>query len=690
MKPQANVPYERLCFRETSQLANETVEQFVTRLRQKAQTCEFRDAATVDEQIRDQVISKCLSHELRRKLLQKGRNLTLPQLREIARSIEESEKQARSIKGGSGEVRSEVNSVSGKTNYKGDASARKVKSFCCGYTGHEANDRRCPARGKQCRKCNGSGHFEAVCKTKEKRTSGRGAGGPRKRDVGEKGGAAHHIRHVEIDGTQGDDCEYAFGVLDGSNVSSDGKTPVKMGGLTVTMIIDSGASCNVIGRNVWEYLKANKVACTSTKSSKKLYAYGSNQPLQVAGMFTAEVSVEESVLSGVEFIVIENEGHALFGRETAISLGVLKLGAHVNSLDGAKREASIFKKFPGCCEGIGKLKDFQLKVPIDPEIPPVAQPIRRVPYHLRDKLSTKLDELVELDIIEKVGEPSSWVSPVVVVPKPSGDIRLCVDMRQAHMAVKRERFPIPTIDEVLQDLNQNKFFSKLDLTSAYHQIELSPESRDITTFGVSCAPEMYQKVLHQVLQECDGAHNILDHVIVHAPTEEERDKRFENVVRVLSSRGLTLNRDKCQFKMSHLEFMGRVLSARGIGPADVKLKTVVDALELTNAAEVRSFLGLVNFTARFIPDLATVSAPLRQLTKSGESFVWGPEQQQSFDELKKRLSSAETLGYFDKNAPTKVIADASPVGLGAVLVQEQVGELRVIRHASHSLSDTER
>ena len=477
-----------------------------------------------------------------------------------------------------------------------------------------------------------------------------------------------------------------------------------MGGLTVTMIIDSGASCNVIGRNVWEYLKANKVACTSTKSSKKLYAYGSNQPLQVPGILTAKVSVGESVLSGVEFVVIEKERHALFGRETAISLGVLKLGAHVNSLDGAKGEASIFEKFPGCCELIGKLKDFQVKVPTDPEIPPIAQPIRRVPYQLRDKLSTKLDEHVELDIIEKMSGPSSWVSPVVMLPKPSGDISLCVDMRQGNVAVKREPFPIPTIDEVLQDLNQSKFFSKLDLTTAYNQIELSPESRDITRFGthkglywykrlmfgISCAPEMYQKVLHQILQECDGAHNILDDVIVHAPTEEEHDKRFENVVRVLSSRGLTLNRDKCQFKMSYLEFMGHVLSARGIGPANVKVKAVVDAREPTNAAEVRSFLGLVNFTARFIPDLATVSAPLRQLTKSGEPFVWGPEQQQSFDELKKRLSSAETLGYFDKNAPTKVIADASPVGLGAVLVQEQGGELRVISYASRSLSDTER
>ena len=121
---------------------------------------------------------------------------------------------------------------------------------------------------------------------------------------------------------------------------------------------------------------------------------------------------------------------------------------------------------------------------------------------------------MELDIIEKVSGTSSWVSPVVVVPKPSGDIRLCVDMRQANMAVKRERLPIPTIDEVLQDLNHSKFFGKLDLTSAYHQIELSPKSRDITTFGthkglyrykrlmfgISCVPEMHQKVLHQALQ----------------------------------------------------------------------------------------------------------------------------------------------------------------------------------------------
>ena len=113
----------------------------------------------------------------------------------------------------------------------------------------------------------------------------------------------------------------------------------------------------------------------------------------------------------------------------------------MNSLDGAKGEASIFEKFPGCCELIGKLKDFQVKVPTDPEIPPIAQPIRRVPYHLRDKLSTKLDEHVELDIIEKMSGPSSWVSPVVVLPKPSGDISFLCGYATSQRGSKTRAFP---------------------------------------------------------------------------------------------------------------------------------------------------------------------------------------------------------------------------------------------------------
>ena len=454
-----------------SQLPSETVEQFVTRLRQKAQSCEFRDAAAVDEQIRDQVISKCLSHNIRQKLLEKGKILTLQQLREIARVMEDSEKQARKIESAANEVnRVSVNS-NGKGNPRVGRKQSTVRCFCCGNVGHKANDKVCPARGKRCRKCNNLGHFEKVCKTKLKTSEGR------------KGGKDRRVRQVGVGVDETDDSEYAFGVLGGADNPDSGEISVKIRGVQVTMIIDSGASCNVLDRNLWEYLKANKVRWASTKATKKLYSYGNKQPLQVAGTFTADVFVGNRELNEVEFVVIESEGHALLGRETAIALGVLQLGPQINSLqlstDGENRGPNILDKFPGCCEGIGKLKDFQLKIPIDAEVQPVAQPIRRVPYHLRDEFTNKLKKLVALDIIEKVSGPSTWVSPVVVVPKPTGDIRLCVDMRQAIMAVKRERYPIPTIDEVLQDLNQSKFFSKLDLNSAYHQIEW-PQSREIS------------------------------------------------------------------------------------------------------------------------------------------------------------------------------------------------------------------
>ena len=134
--------------------------------------------------------------------------------------------------------------------------------------------------------------------------------------------------------------------------------------------------------------------------------------------------------------------------------------------------------------------------------------------------------------------------------------------------------------------------------------------------------------------------------------------------------------------MTKLVFMGRLLTIKGIGPTEEKVKTVVQAREQQNASEVRSFLGLANYNARFIPDFATVAEPLRELTKKGVCFRFGDEQRRAFNELKSRLASAETLGYFDKDVRTLIIADASPVGLGAVLIQQQQGRKKVISYAS--------
>ena len=209
------------------------------------------------------------------------------------------------------------------------------------------------------------------------------------------------------------------------------------------------------------------------------------------------------------------------------------------------------------------MKDFQLDIPIDRNVKPVAQPMRCVPFSMRDKLEQKLNELVDLDINERAEGPTPWISPVVVVPKPNDNICLCVDMRQANGAIVRERHPIPT---VLHDLNGSTVFSKLDIKWAFHQVELSEASRPITTFathkqlfrykrlmfGVSCTPEMYQRVIQQVLEGCDGVRNIHDNIIVHGQRTEEHDKRLEEAVERIRTAEQRPNAEQRKVQISHV------------------------------------------------------------------------------------------------------------------------------------------
>lgn len=684
---QINEPYERHVFRNLKQEEGETVDQFITRLRRQAENCNWDNA---DEPIRDQVIDKCKSAELRRKLLLKGTHLTLGKVQEIARSFEAVEIQLKAMKGA--EEDQQVNRIE-KRETADQFTGRGAKGRCfrCDREGHFSRDSCCPARNAECRRCHKVGHFAKVCQSKNFTSKNRFPS----TEVSNKGRS--NVNSVD-DGkmkAESDDDEYAFTVGGGN---AGGMINVLVGGTSLQMLVDSGASTNVIDKGTWEELKSQRIECKSRKCEKKLYAYGSSVPLKVIGCFEAKVVLGDSVCEA-EFVVIEGKGQPLLGRSTATELGVLQIRSPINSVS-----SDIVEEFKDCFTGVGKLKGYQLTLHVKEDVAPVVQPLRRPPFNLRDKIERKLDELESMDIIEKVNSPSRWVSPVVVVPKPNGEVRLCIDMRQANCAVERERYPIPTIDEVLQDMSNSTVFSKLDLRWGYHQIELSEESREITTFithrglyrykrlmfGISSAPEKYQQVIQQTLQDIEGVHNISDDIVVHGSTHEQHDERLRKVMRRLCECGLTLNLEKCQFSTSELTFMGHVLSSRGVGVAADKVKAVVEAREPGSASEVRSFLGLVNYSGRFIPDLATLSEPLRRLTKKGVEFQWGPEQAAAFQKLKDELARAEILGYYDKDAETHVITDASPVGLGAVLAQKQKGEFRVIMYASRSLTEVER
>jgi hypothetical protein len=194
-----------------------------------------------------------------------------------------------------------------------------------------------------------------------------------------------------------------------------------------------------------------------------------------------------------------------------------------------------------------------------------------------------------------------------------------------------------------------------------------------------------------VLSGLLGVNNVFDDIIVHGKDTAEHDARLHALLQRLQDKGLTLNLDKCQFNMSHIDFMGIVLSKYGVGLSEEKVKAIIEAREPKTVSEVKSFLGLVYFSSQFIPNLAEIAEPLRKLSRKEVAFKWDTEQQESFDKLKKVLSNAKNLGYFNRSDKTQVICDAGPAGLGCVLTQiNKKEESRVILYASRSLTPIER
>lgn len=338
---------------------------------------------------------------------------------------------------------------------------------------------------------------------------------------------------------------------------------------------------------------------------------------------------------------------------------------------------------------------------------PVAQHARRPPIALLSRIEEKLDQLESADIIEKVTGYSDWLSPLVVLVKDNGELRICVDMRMANRAIKREYHFMPTIDDFLPRMKSAKFFSRLDIKEAFHQIELDETSRSITTFithrgmyrykrlmfGVSCAPEMFQKILEQLLAGCENCISFIDDIIVFGADEAEHDRCLNQVLDVLKRHNVLLNMRKCIFKVTELDFLGHHISSQGIRPAESKVEALKVFRTPKDSEELRSFLGLATYVGRFLPDLGTVSAPLRSLTHTGVPFKWTDAHETAFLRMKEMIGDVKHLKFFDTGMRTRVIADASPVALGAVLVQferdNDDSDPRIICYASRSLTPTE-
>ena len=329
---------------------------------------------------------------------------------------------------------------------------------------------------------------------------------------------------------------------------------------------------------------------------------------------------------------------------------------------------------------------------------------RRVPLPLIEKVKDEIERMASAGVIEAVDEPTDWCAPIVVVPKQSGDVRICVDLTKLNEAVRRENYIIPKVESTLASIaSKGHIYTKLDANSGFHQVVLSEDSARLTTFitpfgrymfrrppfGISSAPEYFQKRMDSELFGLAGVVCHLDDILVIGRNQREHDERLRVVLDRLVMCGL--NVDKCTFSQSELPYLSQIIDGDGIRIDPGKVKAIVDMTEPTDVSELRRFLGMVNQLMKFCPDLAEKTHALRELLRKQNAWIWGQPQKRAFNVLKDKLSSNRVLALYDPKRETIVSADASSFGLGSVLLQRQLtGEMRPVAYASRSMTDTER
>ena len=335
---------------------------------------------------------------------------------------------------------------------------------------------------------------------------------------------------------------------------------------------------------------------------------------------------------------------------------------------------------------------------------PLYTPQYRVPVIHQKPLDDVIDDMLKEGVIRESKSP--YNSPIVVVPKPDGSIRPCVDFRNINRHVIPDRFPLPILGEILQSLSGNDLFSTIDCQSGFWQIELEEESKPVTAFstrkghfeynvlpfGLKDAAPSFERMMTMTLSGLinNSVLVYLDDVIVFSKGPKEHLEKLQAVLERFKETGLTLKLNKCAFFRRNIKYLGHRVSSQGVELDPDKAKTIESYKPPDNRDKVRSFLGLLSYYRAFIPNFSRRAEPLTKLLRGKEPFVWSEDQQAAFDELKSCLLTPPILRFPSFDKPFFIATDASDSGLGASLLQEVDGKLMPISYASRTLNKAER
>jgi len=330
---------------------------------------------------------------------------------------------------------------------------------------------------------------------------------------------------------------------------------------------------------------------------------------------------------------------------------------------------------------------------------PVHTRYRRVPMHLEKEVDNKINELLEAKVIRP--STSSWSSPIVVVRKKTGEIRLCIDYRQLNEVTKRPIYPIPDSRSIFDSLQGNKFFSTIDLSSGYYQVPMNEKDKCKTAFmtkrgqyefnrmpmGLNGAPATFQRAMNVILRELVWEQCVvyLDDVLVFGKTLEEHNKRLRDVLERFRQANLKLKPSKCSFLQTEIKYLGHIISSDGLKTDPSKISAVKNWPVPKTKDELHSFLGLCGYYRSFIKNFSFTVEPLQKLMVT-KTFNWSKDEDTAFNILKTKLCTSPILALPIKTGKFILDTDASHGCIGAVLSQIQDGREHVIAYASNRLT----
>ena len=730
-------------FNQAKQENNESIDKYVGRLKQLSSNCEFGNQR--DDHIVQKLICDCKNEKILDKVYNADQDDV--NLNQFISWVRENEYKQNDLK-----QQNQQASTSFPFNSNDLNQINKVKSnskcFYCGYD-YPHKDK-CPAYGSKCYNCNGYNHFASMCKKamKEKQKESKQSSdrsNKKRYDKKAKYKKRHQTNNINKSSSSSSSDEentkssssydsykstlYRLKVncIHNDEISrkmceicssSSKQKSIERRTVYLTMfgqikkfMIDSGSDINAIDKITY-YSLTKQPELSQVKTP--VFAYGSAKPLRVLGKFEHEICINNLTMP-VKFLVIEGNSGCIMSERTAFNFNLIQYNTQISNCvkqisSNNEYDKLLSQMYPNVFSNkIGKMKNVKIKIDVDEDITPIQEKYRHLPFHLRDKVEKELKNMIENDVIERVSKNDkvTWLSPIVPVTKSNSDkVRICIDAKPVNKAIKRIKSATPTVEDLCVKLNGAQFVSKIDLKAAFNQIELDKNSRHLTTFvthvglfrykrlnfGISCAPEIFQQLIFNLIKDIPNSFNISDDILIFGNDQQSHDQALHEVMQRLNENNLTVNQDKCEWFKTELDFFGLHFSKDGVSLSDSKIKDFIETKTPKNKSDLHSFLGLGTYCSRFIRNYASKSTKLWELTRKSTEFKWTSEHDQIFEKLKSSIIK-HALAYFNKDHVTELYVDASPDGIGAVLVQydpNNPSNKKIIAFASRCLNELEK